>query len=640
MEIIFFIPLFIVAAFLAFYIPGRVILGTQKNLSNIGIFALSFILGIVLWAWQGYVFGFLQLRWLSYVYLLVFLGVFIKKSYYLLQTPQIKVRKLDWLTIFIAAVGIIAQIIPHFRNGETTSLGVFITNNNSPDQVWHAALVEELLKRFPPFEPGMFGIYLNNYHFWFNLVTADLIRVFHLPLFQTTFIGMYSLIPFLLALIVYSLATSIYNSKLFIRFFMFFVYFSGDAVLWFLALTQHKISMSLGWLFEDGTNFMDTPGRGVAVVIVFAGLLLLFKNKEKISWRNVFIIGLLFGSLVEFKIYIGIPFLIGLFGFSVFHVLKKKLIPLVIFIVASVFTALQFLPFSSSGSNLFFLPFDIPREFMAQSILASSYFDLRWTIYFQHHNYLRLLEYGIIMSVIYFIVQFGIKLFGFFPLRKTIKTLGFDFSVFLYSVFLSSLILGLFFYQKIGGANIWEFFLPISVILSIMISLNLALYLPKNKFIKRILILLIVVIVIPRWFYSLGVYFKLDYFSGFHGIYNSELESYSYFRNNTPENSLVLFADPPSYTGYASLASIFSDRNLFLSGEGVSQVVTSEISRRRKDVKIIKTSIDVNKVDAILKKDNINYIYLNSSSVLPVSTVSPTLREVFSNKSGKIFKVD
>jgi len=67
---------------------------------------------------------------------------------------------------------------------------VFITNNNSPDQVWHAALVEELLKRFPPFEPGMFGIYLNNYHFWFNLVTADLIRVFHLPLFQTTFIGM------------------------------------------------------------------------------------------------------------------------------------------------------------------------------------------------------------------------------------------------------------------------------------------------------------------------------------------------------------------------------------------------------------------------------------------------------------------
>jgi len=167
---------------------------------------------------------------------------------------------------------------------------------------------------------------------------------------------------------------------------MFFVYFSGDAVLWFLALTQHKISMSLGWLFEDGTNFMDTPGRGVAVVIVFAGLLLLFKNKEKISWRNVFIIGLLFGSLVEFKIYIGIPFLIGLFGFSVFHVLKKKLIPLVIFIVASVFTALQFLPFSSSGSNLFFLPFDIPREFMAQSILASSYFDLRWTIYFQHHR--------------------------------------------------------------------------------------------------------------------------------------------------------------------------------------------------------------------------------------------------------------
>ena len=139
MEIILFIPFFIVASFLAFYIPGRVVIGQQKNLSRIGIFATSFILGIVLWGWQGYLFGFLQLRWLSYLYLLIFLVIFFKKKYYSFQIPEIKVRKWDFLTIFIAAVGIVAQVIPHFRSGEITPLGLFISDNNSLDHIWHGA---------------------------------------------------------------------------------------------------------------------------------------------------------------------------------------------------------------------------------------------------------------------------------------------------------------------------------------------------------------------------------------------------------------------------------------------------------------------------------------------------------------------
>jgi hypothetical protein len=351
----------------------------------------------------------------------------------------------------------------------------------------------------------------------------------------------------------------------------------------------------------------------------------------------------LFGSLVEFKVYIGIPFLVGLFGFAAFNVLKKNLMPLLVFIVAAIFTALQYLPFSSSGSGLFFLPFDIPREFMAQSILASSYFDLRWTIYFNHHNYLRLLEYGLIMTLIYFVVQFGIKLFGFFALRKTIKTFGFDLSIFLYSVFVPSLILGLFFYQKIGGANIWEFFMPISIVLSIIISLNLALYLPKNKIIKGILILAIVVIVIPRWFYSINVALNADYFSGFHGISNSELSTYNFLKNKTPENSLLLLLGEKNYVVYSSIANVLSERNLFLSGEGVSQVVTQEIARRRADVKLVENSHSQQKVNATLAKDNINYIYIYTGT--PISTMSglwnnPLLKQVFTNQSGTIYKVN
>ena len=116
-------------------------------------------------------------------------------------------------------------MIPYAKNRLITKMGLFISSYNNVDQVWHATLIEELVRRFPPNEPGLFGIALINYHFWFHLVTAELIRVFHLPLFQTQFIGMYALGPILLALIAYPLAAAIYNSKLFIRLVFFFFFF-------------------------------------------------------------------------------------------------------------------------------------------------------------------------------------------------------------------------------------------------------------------------------------------------------------------------------------------------------------------------------------------------------------------------------
>src|ERR1035437_5260964 len=148
METILFIIYFIFASFLAFYIPGRVVLGDQKNLSKIGFVAVSYILGIVLWAWQGYLFGFLQLRGLSSLYLLIFLGLFILKKYYSFKLPKASFKKFDWLTISIAVVGIFGQAVIHIRHGVMTLFGMSITDNNSIDHVWHATLVQEMVKRF------------------------------------------------------------------------------------------------------------------------------------------------------------------------------------------------------------------------------------------------------------------------------------------------------------------------------------------------------------------------------------------------------------------------------------------------------------------------------------------------------------
>src|SRR5579862_9354964 len=61
---------FILAAFLAFYIPGNLILKKLK-LTSFQEAILSVLVGVNFWAWQGFIFGYLQQRWLSYIYLLV-----------------------------------------------------------------------------------------------------------------------------------------------------------------------------------------------------------------------------------------------------------------------------------------------------------------------------------------------------------------------------------------------------------------------------------------------------------------------------------------------------------------------------------------------------------------------------------------
>ena len=116
-----------------------------------------------------------------------------------------------------------------------------------------------------------------------------------------------------------------------------------------------------------------------------------------------------------FKIYIGIPFMLGLFFLSLIKGLKRSFSVLWSFIIASILSLIQFLPFNASSGGLSFLPVEVPREFIAQKALNLGFIDQRWTIYMTHHNYLRLLEYGILMTADSFMRCVRIKNFGCHP---------------------------------------------------------------------------------------------------------------------------------------------------------------------------------------------------------------------------------
>src|SRR5260221_3271006 len=65
--------------FVSFYVPGSFFVEKLKPKSTIIYFLLSLVLGLVMWGVQGFVFGFIQLRWLTYLYLMFFGFLYLQK---------------------------------------------------------------------------------------------------------------------------------------------------------------------------------------------------------------------------------------------------------------------------------------------------------------------------------------------------------------------------------------------------------------------------------------------------------------------------------------------------------------------------------------------------------------------------------
>ena len=100
--ILFINILFVFLSFIpAFYIPGRVILGKNIVLKGLSLQIVSIIIGISFWAWQGFVFGTLNIRWFTYLYLGFCLLIYIKNKYINEIRLDFSYKKIDAITVLI-----------------------------------------------------------------------------------------------------------------------------------------------------------------------------------------------------------------------------------------------------------------------------------------------------------------------------------------------------------------------------------------------------------------------------------------------------------------------------------------------------------------------------------------------------------
>lgn len=623
---------FWIIVFISFFIPGSILIRKVK-LPFFEHAVLSTVTGMVLWGWQGFIFGYLNLRFLTYIYLALCFLVFLytnRSANPRLLVSGFRKIKIDLLLIFILVIGVIAQVAHLWYSGGLFSQGMYFCCGAVGDNLYQLELSYQALYRIPIFEPNLYGIILKNYHYWGNIVIGELSRVFKINLLHLQFQYISVFLSVFLGLSALVIARIINATRLFKRWLLFFLFFGGDFIYLIQYATTRKINFIIGPL-ENGSSFLLNTPRAFSIILLFCAVALLLvwvKNKKK---EAALLSAFLISAAVGFKIYVGIFAIAGFFSLALFFLLKKKfyLIPPCLAII--IFSAIIYLPINKSAGGFFFSGFWRFEDFASNQSLGISNLELARRIYGSHGNILRELEYNLIMMVLFFFAMFGTKIIALIQSRKSLSVFPKELHIFFLFGSLASLLLGSFFLQKTGSGNEFNFIVTVYIVSSFYAALTLGYFFSKlNKKIYIFIILLIFLATIPRVaFEEIHNVYKLQN-NGAFILKNDELAGMSYIREKTPKSSLILVY----YSNY--LASI-GEREILSLNNGV-QDSHGVILNRTSMVKTITTSKNSSAVYDSLLKNNVSYIYTNPEFSLQNEADSKFLKIVFQNKSIKIYK--
>lgn len=636
---------FFVAIFLAFFIPGSLIL-KKIQLSFFSRITLSPIVGMVLWMYQGVVFGYLNIRWASYIYLLITLIAWFVSNYnniYKAKTffkVKLIISKIDKIAFFIILFGSLIQISTVWFQGYKELSG-FSFYSLFPDSFYHLALTDSLIRNFPPFEPGASNIVVHSYHYLGNLIIADLVHVFKLPLIQSSYQYLSIFFAVWMGLLSLVFAKELNLGKAFGRWMLIFLYFSGDIIfLIFLYLGRgFKFDVNLP---EKATTLWVSPPRVFALIVLLAGLIMLYLWIKRRSLFLGFITALMMASLIGIKVYLGIFALSGLGFLGLFYLIKrdfKLLIPLISCVVIALSL---YLPVNSNAGGLVFSGFWRIENFAVSSQLGLDKMELARSIFLQHNNYIRVIAIESFYFLLYVYSLGGMFLVGFIQSKKSLSFIPHEIHLFLLGGLIVSLFFGLFFLQTSGGANTTQFLFSLYIVGSVYAALSLSFWFKKlkNTPVRFILILVIFLLLSAR---VMSDEYKNIVNIAEHKVYtvsNKELEATDYLRKNTGKRAIIMVDQNLAEDNDCYDLVFLTDRPFFLCGAGILR----DHGRNIKTKEIIENSIFTNRdaglVGSELINNNISYIFLNSNSHFYDESNASFITKVFDNGDIKILKVN
>ncbi|HEX9817779.1 MAG TPA: hypothetical protein VGA89_02720 [Patescibacteria group bacterium] len=526
-----------------------------------------------------------------------------------------------WL---ILSLGSLLQLLAVFGSGFASPQGVAFYWLNAFDGMLHLSFIEELVKNFPPIQPGAWPLPITNYHYWSNLSLAELVRIWKLPISHLYFQYLPTLMAPLLGGAIFVLVKQWTKSSLAAVWAIFLHYFAGDMMYVFLWWWHHTWGGHTLTIDNGIIQFLNMP-QTFAKLILIGGLLLFDawqKSKDKLTgW----LAGLVLAVTVGFKVYFGL--LVAL-GFSSFvfsklvadwrkYYLKLKSLAslpkaiinnrqeLAVLLGVGVLSALIFFPVNSQAGGLFWAPLDWPKLLLSQGKLEWNEWWLRLQVYQAANNVRALVVWYALALGIFMLAVYGSRLVGFLYPRRMAKTIGWHNFWFLYPGTIIFTFIGLNYLQVSGGHNVFNFFVIALHVLTLFTAIILS-WLPKN-WLGKFLGLSFIILTIPRvlltsWFYLSRYYQHVEAET----VSTAELEAFDFLTNQSVK---LVQTHPGNFLdNYAPMVYFFTNQYSYFGGRGVLSSHNQPIQDRANLVRQLFTTENPYQAEALMKQAGISHL--------------------------------
>ena len=360
-----------------------------------------------------YIVSWLKIRIFVPVLLIFSILVFLKK---IKQVFEVKDKEIIFskTSLIVLVFFSLVFMIPYYASGD---FGAFISlvGVHYQDSPLHISMINELVRMFPPQDPGFAGNALRGYHFFYNLSSSMLVWLFHIPTEIIHFRTMPLLFSFLWSFLSYIFARRLFRSAnvaLLSTFFLMFGASFSPLISW---IYHVEISYNSGMGILQPAGSLLNPPFASSVVVLLTGLYVILRLEQTKNCLLFFLLPIIFGTAIEYKVYAGIA---GLAVFGIYLLLRLRKFTWKS-IVSGIFTLciafLVYWPFTGSAGYLVYAPLWVTHE-IARAALPFIRYDNAISEYTRLFDPIRILLLEIKLILFFTVGNLGIRILGLFGL--------------------------------------------------------------------------------------------------------------------------------------------------------------------------------------------------------------------------------
>jgi len=647
-----YLILFLLVLVLAVFIPGAVLLSWVKSKFSFSErLVLSFSVGLVIFTLLGFFLSLLGLRFLILPVELVFVFYFFKKKIYQEFKRPGKIEKWPVLAVVI---GGLTQALLMLKSGLPFKGGLAFWGVHGYDGIWHTSLIAELARAFPPQNPGFVGHLLKNYHFLTDLFIAQIHLFSQIPILDLYFRFCPLFFVFLLNSLIYIFALRWSGKKTVAFLSIFFVSIAGSFgwILPFLGFGSNNWETAF-WGIQTPSSFVNPP-FGISLIIILSGLIILDFYQRKKERILAFLLIASFGSLIGFKVYGALIFLLALELVGVWEIIRRKDFSFFTVYFASGLVSLGiFFPFSRASTGfLIWQPWWFIRTMIqAPDRVNWQTLELKRQVYSSHYDFFNLFVVEGIAFLIFLFGNLSARALGFLALPERVKKSGLLDKI-LFLVLPLAFLPPIFFIQKAVPWNAIQFLYYFTFVFSFFAALAtdklLAFF--KPKFLKAVFLLILIGVSLPstietiHWFTAPTPTTLLEV---------GEVEALAFLKENSQKDDIILtyphgevtirnFPEPPVPMTYynSPYVSFFADRRVFLEDQNAATILDYPVEERLRKVRHFFQTEEVDEAKQFLVQEKIAYIYLVEFQEIVADQEALGLEKIFDNQKVRIFQVN